>query len=100
MTSPFSDRTVWFLTGSQDLYGEDMLAQVAVQSQRIVEQLQPEVPLTINWVPVLKDSEAIRRTMLEANSDDSCVGLIAWMHTFSPAKMWIRGLDALDKPLL
>jgi L-arabinose isomerase len=100
MTSPFSDRTVWFLTGSQDLYGEDMLAQVAAQSQRIVEQLQPEVPLTIKWVPVLKDSEAIRRTMLEANSDDGCVGLIAWMHTFSPAKMWIRGLDALDKPLL
>ncbi|SEH02814.1 L-arabinose isomerase [Nonomuraea solani] len=87
---------IWFLTGSQGLYGEDTLNQVAEQSQRIAEQL----PLAVEWKPVLTDAAAIRRVMLEANADDSCAGVIAWMHTFSPAKMWIAGLDALRKPLL
>ncbi|MFF0776288.1 L-arabinose isomerase [Nonomuraea wenchangensis] len=87
---------IWFLTGSQGLYGEDTLRQVAEQSQRIAEQL----PVTVEWKPVLTDAAAIRRVMLEANADDSCAGVIAWMHTFSPAKMWIAGLDALRKPLL
>ncbi|MFG1698931.1 L-arabinose isomerase [Nonomuraea sp. NPDC049309] len=88
--------TIWFLTGSQGLYGEDTLRQVAEQSRRIAEQL----PLPVEWKPVLTDAAAIRRVMLEANADDDCVGVIAWMHTFSPAKMWIAGLDALRKPLL
>ncbi|MDP4508855.1 L-arabinose isomerase [Nonomuraea turcica] len=87
---------IWFLTGSQGLYGEDTLRQVAEQSQRIAEQL----PVSVEWKPVLTDAAAIRRIMLEANADDSCAGVIAWMHTFSPAKMWIAGLDALRKPLL
>ncbi|MEV0385235.1 L-arabinose isomerase [Nonomuraea sp. NPDC050643] len=87
---------IWFLTGSQGLYGEDTLRQVAEQSQRIAEQL----PVSVDWKPVLTDAAAIRRIMLEANADDSCAGVIAWMHTFSPAKMWIAGLDALRKPLL
>jgi L-arabinose isomerase len=93
---------VWFLTGSQDLYGEDTLRQVAEQSQEIARTLgeTSDVPVTVVWKPVLKDSESIRRIVLEANSDDKVVGVIAWMHTFSPAKMWIRGLDALAKPLL
>jgi L-arabinose isomerase len=88
--------TIWFLTGSQGLYGEDTLRQVAEQSRRIAEQL----PLPVEWKPVLTDAAAIRRVMLEANADDDCAGVIAWMHTFSPAKMWIAGLDALRKPLL
>jgi L-arabinose isomerase len=100
MQSPFTGRTVWFLTGSQDLYGADTLAQVAQQSQAIAGRLEEDLPLTIRWLPVLKDSDSILRTLLDANSNESCVGVIAWMHTFSPAKMWIRGLDALRKPLL
>ena len=100
MQSPFTGRTVWFLTGSQDLYGADTVAQVAQQSQAIAGRLEADLPLTIRWLPVLKDSDSILRALLDANSDESCVGVIAWMHTFSPAKMWIRGLDALRKPLL
>ncbi|MEV4294092.1 L-arabinose isomerase [Microbispora rosea] len=91
---------LWFLTGSQGLYGEDTLRQVAEQSQRIAEQLGEALPFELEWKPVLTDAAAIRRVCLEANGDDDCIGLIAWMHTFSPAKMWIAGLDALRKPLL
>ncbi|MEV1199794.1 L-arabinose isomerase [Microbispora rosea] len=91
---------LWFLTGSQGLYGEDTLRQVAEQSQRIAEQLGEALPFELEWRPVLTDAAAIRRVCLEANADDDCIGLIAWMHTFSPAKMWIAGLDALRKPLL
>ncbi|GAA3314617.1 hypothetical protein [Nonomuraea dietziae] len=88
--------SIWFLTGSQGLYGEDTLRQVAEQSRQIAAQL----PVEVEWKPVLTDAAAIRRVMLEANADDDCAGVIAWMHTFSPAKMWIAGLDALRKPLL
>ena len=91
---------VWFLTGSQHLYGPGTLAQVADQSRAVAAELGAGVPVRIVWRPVLTDAESIRRTMLEANADDSVIGLIAWMHTFSPAKMWIGGLDALQKPLL
>ena len=93
---------VWFLTGSQGLYGEETLAQVASQSQQIAATLDlaADIPVTIVWKPVLTDSNAIRRTALEANAADSVIGVIAWMHTFSPAKMWITGLDLLRKPLL
>jgi L-arabinose isomerase len=93
---------VWFLTGSQGLYGEETLRQVASQSQEIAKTLgaSSDIPVTIVWKPVLTDSDAIKRLFLEANANDSVVGVIAWMHTFSPAKMWIRGLDALQKPLL
>ncbi|TFD85414.1 L-arabinose isomerase [Cryobacterium lactosi] len=93
---------VWFLTGSQNLYGEETLRQVAEQSQAISDALNAssDVPVTVVWKPVLKDAESIRRAALDANSDDSVIGLIAWMHTFSPAKMWIGGLNALTKPLL
>ncbi|QIZ99478.1 L-arabinose isomerase [Leifsonia sp. PS1209] len=93
---------VWFLTGSQHLYGPETLAQVAEQSRAIADQLAAsgDVPVRIVWKPVLTDADAIRRIALEANADDAVIGLIAWMHTFSPAKMWIAGLDALRKPLL
>src|SRR4051812_46526301 len=91
---------VWFLTGSQHLYGPETLEQVATQSRAIAEQLAQDVPVRVVWKPVLTDADAIRRTVLEANADDSVIGLVAWMHTFSPAKMWIGGLTALQKPLL
>ncbi len=97
-----AEYTVWFLTGSQGLYGEETLRQVAEQSKAVAKGLQESsgIPVTVVWKPVLTDSDSIRRAMLEANADDGVIGLIAWMHTFSPAKMWIAGLDALQKPLL
>jgi L-arabinose isomerase len=93
---------IWFITGSQGLYGKETLRQVASQSQVVAEALDaaPSVPVRIVWKPVLTDAEAIRRLCLDATADDSCIGLVAWMHTFSPAKMWITGLEALGKPLL
>jgi L-arabinose isomerase len=100
--SPFEGQEIWFLTGSQSLYGDDTLRQVAEQSQKIAELLDgaPEIPLRIVWKPVLTDAESIRRMCLEATASDRCVGVIVWMHTFSPAKMWIAGLSALDRPVL
>jgi L-arabinose isomerase len=92
----------WFLTGSQGLYGPETLQQVERQSQQIVDQINDsaQLPLPVQWKPVLTDAEAIHRIMLDANADPDCLGVIAWMHTFSPAKMWITGLDALQTPLL
>ena len=93
---------VWFVTGSQGLYGQDVIRQVEEHSADIAAQLDAAgaVASRIIWKPVLTDADAIRRLALEANADDACIGIIAWMHTFSPAKMWISGLDALRKPLL
>ncbi|ROS76672.1 L-arabinose isomerase [Cellulomonas sp. PhB143] len=102
MNDPFEGKEVWFLTGSQGLYGEETLRQVAEQSQAVAAQLGAagDVPVRVVWKPVLTDADAILRAMLDAGADDGCLGVVAWMHTFSPAKMWIRGLDALRKPLL
>jgi L-arabinose isomerase len=91
---------IWFLTGSQGLYGEETLQQVAQQSQEIAKELGAALPVELSWKPVLTSSEGIHRTMLAAGADPDCIGVIAWMHTFSPARMWIHGLDALQKPLL
>lgn len=93
---------IWFITGSQDLYGEETLKQVAQQSQAVMASLESGLHTDVKmvWKPTLKNPDAIRRTMLDASADDSCIGVITWMHTFSPAKMWIAGLDALQKPLL
>lgn len=102
LPSPFDGKEIWFLTGSQDLYGEETLAQVAEQSRQVAAWLDEAeaVPVRIVWKPVLKERDSIRTAMLQANAEDSCIGVIAWMHTFSPAKMWILGIDALRKPLL
>lgn len=92
----------WFVTGSQDLYGPETLEKVAEHSQHMTAGLDANgsIPYKIIFKPVLKNPEAIRRLCIEANSDESCAGLITWMHTFSPAKMWIAGLSELRKPLL
>src|SRR6201996_7123370 len=90
------------LPPSQGLYGEEPLHQVAAQSRVIADALgaAPGVVLPVRWKPVLTSADAIRRLCLDATADDRCAGVIAWMHTFSPAKMWISGLQALAKPLL
>lgn len=101
LNNPFESREIWFFTGTQDLYGEETLRQVVDQSQSIVATLNAaDLPLKIVWKPSLRDKEGIRSAVLEANASEACAGIIAWMHTFSPAKMWIAGLDALDKPFL
>jgi L-arabinose isomerase len=93
---------VWFLTGSQDLYGEETLRQVAQNSAQIADGLDraEAIPVRVVWKPVVKNPEAILAACIEASATDKCVGVIAWMHTFSPARMWIGGLRALTKPLL
>src|SRR5665213_3931513 len=99
---PRQQGELWFLTGSQDLYGEETLAEVAAHSQQIAAGLDKSglIPLPIVWKPVLTSAEAIRQACVAATADPRCVGVITWMHTFSPAKAWIAGLDALRKPLL
>ena len=93
---------VWFLTGSQPLYGEDILAQVAEQSKQVVATLNAasDLPIKATWKPVLTTPEAIKALCLEASANPNCIGVITWMHTFSPAKMWIGGLNALQVPIL
>ncbi|HEY8452795.1 MAG TPA: L-arabinose isomerase [Natronosporangium sp.] len=93
---------MWFLTGSQGLYGPQTLEQVADQSRSLVDQLNasPDIPATVVWQPVLTSADAILEVIQAANASRRVIGIIAWMHTFSPAKMWIAGLDALHKPLL
>ena len=92
----------WFLTGSQDLYGEETLKQVAADSKKMVEELNAKagLPCKLVWKPTLLTPDSIHKTLEEANADDKCAGVIVWCHTFSPAKMWIRGLNAYKKPLL
>ena len=93
---------VWFVTGSQHLYGAEALAKVAENSQRIAASLNAEVaiPVKIVFKPVLTTSEQVRELCREANNARNCIGLVLWMHTFSPAKMWITGLKSLAKPFL
>lgn len=93
---------VWFATGSQHLYGPKTLQQVAENSQAIVDGLNKsgKLPVNIVFKPVLTTPESITALLTEANSSSKCAGLITWMHTFSPAKMWINGLKILQKPFL
>jgi L-arabinose isomerase len=93
---------VWFVTGSQFLYGEETLKQVASHSQHIVKELEAtnSLPVHLVFKPVLKTPEEIYQLCQEACRESNCIGIVAWMHTFSPAKMWIAGLKILNKPLL
>jgi len=91
----------WFCTGSQDLYGDECLRNVAEHSAKITEGLNNcgRLPFEVVLKPTLIDQSSIRRTFNEANNDENCAGVITWMHTFSPAKMWIIGLQEYHKPL-
>ncbi|MEK6780097.1 MAG: L-arabinose isomerase [Bacteroidota bacterium] len=93
---------VWFVTGSQSLYGEETLRQVAEHSQQIANELDAsaKIPVKVVFKPVLKSPEEIAQLCQHVNTAKNCIGIIAWMHTFSPAKMWIGGLKILQKPLL
>ncbi|WP_375416354.1 L-arabinose isomerase [uncultured Hymenobacter sp.] len=90
----------WFITGSQHLYGPETLEQVARHSRQIAQELDTRLPIKIVFKPVLTGPDEIYKLVQEANTTENCLGLVAWMHTFSPAKMWIRGLNILHKPLL
>jgi len=93
---------LWFVTGSQHLYGEETLNQVAEHSKQIANALNSaaEIPVTVLFKPTVKSPEEIYQICSDANVSANCVGIVAWMHTFSPAKMWIGGLKILQKPLL
>ncbi|MBK8424944.1 MAG: L-arabinose isomerase [Lewinellaceae bacterium] len=92
---------VWFVTGSQHLYGEETLRQVAEHSQTIARALDTsaKIPVRVVFKPVVKTPDEIYQLCQASNTDSSCIGIVAWMHTFSPAKMWIRGLQSLQKPM-
>ncbi len=93
---------IWFVTGSQHLYGPETLRKVDEHSKVISNSLNnsQNIPLKIVFKPVVKTPEEILKICKEANYSEYCIGIITWMHTFSPAKMWINGLVALQKPLL
>ncbi|MBN8218286.1 MAG: L-arabinose isomerase [Spirochaetes bacterium] len=95
-------RELWFVAGSQHLYGQKTLDQVAANARRIAESLDADASLGIRvvWKPTVKTADEIFALCREANASDACLGLILWMHTFSPAKMWIAGLTALRKPFV
>jgi len=93
---------IWFMTGSQHLYGEETLKQVAEHSQSIAAFLNDalQIPVRVVFKPTVKTADEIYAICQEANIQKKCIGIVAWMHTFSPAKMWIGGLKILQKPLL
>ena len=93
---------IWFVTGSQHLYGPGPLKQVAANSAKIAEALSAakRIPLKVVFKALLTTPDEIRALCLEANHDPKCAGLVLWMHTFSPSKMWIGGLTTLRKPFV
>ncbi len=93
---------IWFVTGSQHLYGPKTLQQVDVDSKTIVDGLNAtgKLPVELIFKPVVKTPDEILDICMEATADKNCIGVITWMHTFSPAKMWIAGLKALQKPYM
>jgi L-arabinose isomerase len=95
-------KEVWFVTGSQHLYGEETLTKVAEHSGAIAKYLDEltQVPVNVIFKPVVKTPDEIAAICRDANASETCIGVIAWMHTFSPAKMWINGLKSLQKPML
>lgn len=101
MIIDISQKEIWFITGSQHLYGEETLRQVAENSQEIVTGLNASshIPVKIVFKPTVKTPDEITNICIEANQSKNCIGLFIWMHTFSPAKMWIKGLSIINKPI-
>ena len=98
----FEQLEIWFITGSQHLYGPETLKQVDKNSSTIVAGLNAskKLPIKVVFKPVVKTPDEILDICVQASSDKNCIGIITWMHTFSPAKMWIAGLKALSKPYM
>ena len=98
----YKNSEIWFAAGSQHLYGEETLKKVKEDSEIISAHLDKlaDIPVKVIFKPVLTSSDAITELCSQANHDAGCIGLICWMHTFSPAKMWLNGLKLLAKPLL
>ena len=98
----FKNLEVWFITGSQHLYGKKTLEQVDRDSETIAKELNTslDVPVTVVFKPVVTTPEEILNICIDANTTENCIGIITWMHTFSPAKMWIQGLGVLAKPFV
>lgn len=98
---PFGDASVWLVTGSQHLYGEEALRQVAADAAVIADGLDgsSSIPVHVTLKPVVTEPDGIARLLADADADRLCLGVVAWMHTFSPSKMWIAGLRAFRKPL-
>lgn len=97
-----TSQQLWFVTGSQHLYGPETLAQVARDAKEISAALHADllIPVEVVWKPTVKTPDEVYALCRDANADDHCIGLVTWMHTFSPAKMWIAGLTALKKPFV
>ncbi len=95
-----STKKFWFITGSQDLYGNDVLDVVAKDSQEIVKYINSKSDFELVWKETVKSNDEIFDTFNAANADKDCIGVITWNHTFSPSKMWINGLNILNKPVL
>lgn len=93
---------LWFITGSQHLYGPETLATVADHAKEVAGALNTHssIPVSVIWKPTVTTPEEVTATLAAANAEKKCIGVITWMHTFSPAKMWINGLKNLQKPLL
>lgn len=89
----------WFVVGSQDLYGDQVLKTVDEHSRKMVQSLDQRLPCRLVWKPVVLGSDEILRLVRAANADPLCAGIVTWMHTFSPSKMWIAGLSELKRPL-
>ena len=102
MVEAFKDLEVWFVTGAQLLYGGDAVIAVDAHSNKMVEGLNASgnLPIKVVYKGTVNSAKEVTATFKAANNDDKCVGIITWMHTFSPAKMWIHGLQELKKPLL
>ncbi|WP_455168648.1 L-arabinose isomerase [Aegicerativicinus sediminis] len=94
-------KELWFVTGSQHLYGDETLRQVAENSKAIVNGLNTSefIPVNLVYKPTVTTPDEILKLCRDANFDDNCIGIVTWMHTFSPAKMWIKGLGELNKPI-
>ncbi len=101
MIAEIVEKEIWFVTGSQHLYGSETLQQVALNSQEIVKGLNASshIPVKLIYKPTVKTPNEITELCQQASSNNNCIGIITWMHTFSPAKMWIKGLSLLTKPL-
>ena len=93
------EKIVYWITGSQTLYGNDVLAHVAKHSEEMVRYITERMPVTVKYLTTCKNSDEVEAAVRQINNDDNCIGAITWCHTFSPAKMWIRGLRKLQKPL-